>query len=171
MADDGGGLFNISLFDSEEDSSTASGAATASGDANSATQGNSKDGKRDKNFQSEAEFQAVKSQYRPKIENGEVSDTDNLHPERESPCSRHGSPLGFQIWSTVKLPLGDSVSKPEAQTLIHAVEELYFFGRYDEAAAFIHRILDGTRPAAGLDDDTKDLLRLYEDKCRKKAAK
>ncbi|KAG4217103.1 hypothetical protein PC116_g34416, partial [Phytophthora cactorum] len=34
------------------------------------------------------------------------------------------------IWKTIKLPLGPGrVPKPEAQALLHAVEELYFFRR------------------------------------------
>ncbi|RYP43721.1 hypothetical protein DL768_009744 [Monosporascus sp. mg162] len=97
--------------------------------------------------QSEEAFQAVKKSYRVKVENGE-------------------------IWSTIKLPLGPRrVSKPEAQAVLHAVEELYFFRRYAEGAAFVHRVLDdcgGGGGTPGLDDDTKDLLLYYEKKCVEK---
>ncbi|RYP68540.1 hypothetical protein DL771_006617 [Monosporascus sp. 5C6A] len=95
--------------------------------------------------QSEEAFQAVKKSYRVKVENGE-------------------------IWSTIQLPLGPRrVSKPEAQALLHAVEELYFFRRYAEGAAFARRVLnDCGGDAPGLDDDTRDLLRYYEKKCVEK---
>ncbi|RYP83836.1 hypothetical protein DL770_005306 [Monosporascus sp. CRB-9-2] len=97
--------------------------------------------------QSEEAFQAVKKSYRVKVENGE-------------------------IWSTIKLPLGPrKVSKPEAQALLHAVEELYFFRRYAEGAAFVRRVLDdcgGGGGGPGLDDDTRGLLRYYEKKCVEK---
>ncbi|RYP31949.1 hypothetical protein DL767_005490 [Monosporascus sp. MG133] len=96
--------------------------------------------------QSEEAFQAVKKSYRVKVENGE-------------------------IWSTIKLPLGPRrISKPEAQALLHAVEELYFFRRYAEGAAFVRRVLDdcGGGGAPGLDDDTRDLLLYYEKKCVEK---
>ncbi|RYP65902.1 hypothetical protein DL769_006188 [Monosporascus sp. CRB-8-3] len=95
--------------------------------------------------QSEEAFQAVKKSYRVKVENGE-------------------------IWSTIRLPLGRRrVSKPKAQALLHAVEELYFFRRYAEGAAFVRRVLnDGDGGGPGLDDDTRDLLRYYEKKCVEK---
>ena len=56
--DDGldSGLFNIALSDSEESSSTPKEAKSRA----------------EKTAQSEADFQAVKATYRPKIENGEV---------------------------------------------------------------------------------------------------
>ncbi|RYO85245.1 hypothetical protein DL766_000111 [Monosporascus sp. MC13-8B] len=94
--------------------------------------------------QSEEAFQAVKNSYRVKVENGE-------------------------IWSTIKLPLGPRrVSKPEAQALLHAVEELYFFRRYAEGAAFVRRVLDDGGGVPELDGDTRDLLRYYEKKCVEK---
>ncbi|KAJ9130057.1 hypothetical protein NKR19_g10053 [Coniochaeta hoffmannii] len=58
----------------------------------------------ERNAQSEEDFWKLKSTYRVKVENGE-------------------------IWKRVQLPLGDKVSKPAAQELVHAVEELYFFRR------------------------------------------
>lgn len=84
-----------------------------------------------------------------------------------------------QIWRTINLPLdpgaGAAVTKPEAQALLHAVEELYFFRRYGEGAAFVRRVLngdgdgDGDRSgdgaAPGLDEDTRKMLRYYETRC------
>lgn len=63
-----------------------------------------------------------------------------------------------------------SVPKQEAQELLHAVEELYFYRRYDEAVAFVGRVLegrdgDGDGVALLLDGDVRDVLRSYEAKC------
>ncbi|KAI3326323.1 hypothetical protein HD806DRAFT_532970 [Xylariaceae sp. AK1471] len=79
--------------------------------------------------QSEAEFQEVKRTYHVKVEDGE-------------------------IWKTVQLPLGPRVSKPEAQALQHAVEELYFFRRFSEGARFARSVLDDDAGAGKLDEDT-----------------
>ncbi|KAI0012661.1 hypothetical protein F4779DRAFT_614385 [Xylariaceae sp. FL0662B] len=102
--------------------------------------------------QSEEAFEAVRRTYRAKVENGE-------------------------IWKTIKLPLGPHVSKPEAQALLHAVEELYFFRRYAEGARFVTAVLGTTTAAAaadadaaaGLDEDTRRLLRYYEKRCNERA--
>ncbi|KAI0182372.1 hypothetical protein EV127DRAFT_449698 [Xylaria flabelliformis] len=93
--------------------------------------------------QSEAEFQEVKRTYHVKIENGE-------------------------IWKTVQLPLSPQVSKPEVQTLLHAVEELYFFRRFSEGAQFARSVIDDDSGAGKLDEDTLKTLLYYEKKCRDK---
>ncbi|KAI1763813.1 hypothetical protein GGR53DRAFT_344450 [Hypoxylon sp. FL1150] len=101
----------------------------------------------DRTAQSEEEFQAVRKAYVVKVENGEV-------------------------WKSVELPLGTGrVSKPEAQALLHAVEELYFFRRYAEGARFVRTVLDEGQTGdgvPGLDDETRKLLRYYEEKCNEK---
>ncbi|KAK4121343.1 hypothetical protein N657DRAFT_692413 [Parathielavia appendiculata] len=115
---------------------------------------------------SQEAFQALKQSYRPKVENG------NIH-------------------KTIPLPLPDSptpLSKPEAQALLHAAEELYFFRQYSQAVDFIRRILDGdgggkgtregveeegrenrARKGSGgsgrIDDETSRLLRYYLARC------
>ncbi|ROW00833.1 hypothetical protein VMCG_06531 [Cytospora schulzeri] len=122
------GLFNISISDSEgEDVDISHGFAQAS--------------KADRKGQSEAQFQIVKRDYRPKVENGEINK------------------------SVISLPLGagQKVPKQEAQELLHAVEELYFFRRYDEAVAFVGKVLDDGED--GLEPDFRDVLRVYERKC------
>lgn len=57
---------------------------------------------------------------------------------------------------------------------MHAVEELYFYRRYDEAVAFVRKVLgdrgDGVDMAGGLDDESRALLRTYEGKCIDKMA-
>lgn len=125
------GLFNISISGSEgddgDDVDTSHGFAQG------------KSNKADRKGQSEAQFQVVKRDYRPKVENGEIS-------------------------KSVSLPLpGQRVPKQEAQELLHAVEELYFCGRYDEAVRFLGDVLDGRED--GLDADLRDVLRTYEKKC------
>lgn len=65
------GLFNISISDSEEDDvDTSHGIA------------NSKKSREDRTGQSEDAFQAVKREYRAKVENGEVS--SSFHHQRSS---------------------------------------------------------------------------------------
>ncbi|KAI0179524.1 hypothetical protein GGR52DRAFT_570405 [Hypoxylon sp. FL1284] len=135
------GLFGIHLSDSED-------GARANGDAEPAEGAPPKrDDRRvssDRTAQSEEEFEAVRKGYVVKVENGE-------------------------IWKTIKLPLGTGrISKPDAQALLHAVEELYFFRRYAEGARFVRAVLgesNGSSSAPGLDDDTGKLLRYYEKRC------
>ncbi|KAJ4395911.1 hypothetical protein N0V93_000127 [Gnomoniopsis smithogilvyi] len=96
---------------------------------------------RDRTGQTEDEFQAVKRAYRPKVDNGE-------------------------IWKSIQVPLGQrKVSKQEGQELLHAVEELYFYKRFDEAVAFIGRVFEGAPDAQGLDGEVREMLRAYERKC------
>ncbi|KAI0099380.1 hypothetical protein F4814DRAFT_112840 [Daldinia grandis] len=139
------GLFSIQLSDSEDGSNgseSAEGTRPKKGEASTPV---------DRTAQSEEEFQAVRREYRVKVENG-------------------------QIWKTIQLPLGSGrVSKPEAQALLHAVEELYFFRRYAEGAKFARAILGGNESKgideegpSGLDEDTKKLLRHYENKCNER---
>lgn len=75
----------------------------------------------------------------------------------------------MKIWKSIAVPLGQrKVSKQEGQELLHAVEELYFYQRFDEAVAFISRIFEGADDVSGLDGDVKDVLRMYERKCTAK---
>ncbi|KAK7746304.1 hypothetical protein SLS53_002263 [Cytospora paraplurivora] len=112
------GLFNISISDSEEDDVDVSHGIAQGG------------GKRDRTGQSEAQFEAVKRDYRAKLENGE------------------------------------KLTKQEAQELLHAVEELYFYRRYEEAVAFVGRVFEGVGAGEGLERDVRDLLKTYEKKCQ-----
>ena len=51
------------------------------------------------------------------------------------------------------------------QAVLHAVEELYFFRRLDEALVFLAEVLRG---AEGLADGDRGLLEAYQLRCRKK---
>ncbi len=147
------GLFNIAISDDE----TPSGST----DTGSARNGNDAPAPRaDRNAQSEAEYLALKKEYRPKVDNGEVS-------LRKPCCVNRRTYRTRKIWRTIKLPFGEVVPKPAAQELLHAVEELYYFRRFEEAAALVQKVfVEGNGDA--LDRDTKDLLRVYETRCLSK---
>ncbi|KAK0754697.1 hypothetical protein B0T18DRAFT_425047 [Schizothecium vesticola] len=138
------GLLGIALSDSE--SSDAEICSTPHPTTTTTTT-NGPASRADRTALSEEAFQSLKATYTPKLENGE-------------------------IWATISLPVSASVNKPEAQELAHAVEELYFLRRWDEAVAFIQRVM---APGTGegetrLDEGTKQLLRHYESRCRERAS-
>lgn len=55
----------------------------------------------------------------------------------------------------------------DIQEVLHAVEELYYFRRFQEAIDFAAEILQGESRAV-LDQDSLQLLEKYETKCRAK---
>jgi hypothetical protein len=57
----------------------------------------------------------------------------------------------------------DNPSKPESLTILHAVEELYFFKRYDEALKVVEDALQGK-----LIEDFRKTLEDYRMRCQKK---
>lgn len=65
----------------------------------------------------------------------------------------------------MKLPLTAGTPKLHVQEIIHAVEELYFFRKYDEAVKFVDQVLYGSK---GLDDETQELLSTYKEKAQQK---
>lgn len=66
----------------------------------------------------------------------------------------------------MEVPLGPrKVPKHEGHELLHAVEELYFFRRFEEAVSFVGKIFDGEAGGEGLDRDVRDVLKTYERKC------
>ncbi|KAK3351942.1 hypothetical protein B0H65DRAFT_140348 [Neurospora tetraspora] len=105
--------------------------------------------KADRTALSEEAFQELKRTYRVKVENGEIHTT-----------------LPFPLGSlTPSGPSGQrTINKPEAQEILHAVEELYFFRRYEEAVALIQKIWEDAGEEL-FDRDTTGLLRLYETRC------
>jgi len=90
-----------------------------------------------RDFQSEEDFQRQRAQWKPKIEVGE-------------------------LWKTLKLPI-DNPSKPESQIILHAIEELYFFRRYEEALKIVGEALKGK-----LIPDFRKTLEDYRTRCQKK---
>ncbi|TVY34071.1 hypothetical protein LOCC1_G007340, partial [Lachnellula occidentalis] len=87
-----------------------------------------------RDFQSEEDFQRQRAAWRPKIETGE-------------------------LWKTLQLPI-DNPSKPESQTILHAIEELYFFRKYEEAGQVIAKVLNGQ-----LDAGFRKVVVAYEKRC------
>jgi hypothetical protein len=57
-------------------------------------------------------------------------------------------------------------SKPESQTILHAIEELYFLRCYAEAEKLTSKALEGQ-----LQDDFRATLQDYLARCRAKLAK
>ncbi|KGQ09642.1 hypothetical protein BBAD15_g5026 [Beauveria bassiana D1-5] len=82
--------------------------------------------------QSEEAFQAVRKTYVTKVQNGD-------------------------IYKHIKLPLQSGASNLDIQEVLHAVEELYFFRRYNEAIDFAAQVLQGESRAA-LDSDSLQVL-------------
>ncbi|EHA48402.1 hypothetical protein MCOR27_001249 [Pyricularia oryzae] len=102
--------------------------------------------RQDKLRQTEEAFQALKATYSPKIQNGDIQHQ-----------------ISFPL--TPASSTTTTVSKMLSQDLVHAVEELYFYRRYAEAAEFAGRVL--AQPEV-LDADTRTLLTRYQERCRLK---
>ncbi|KAL6864064.1 hypothetical protein J3F83DRAFT_187109 [Trichoderma novae-zelandiae] len=115
-------LFNIQVSDSEEDKTEKKSRRTG---------------------QSEDDFQAVKSAYHAKVENG------NIH-------------------ETITLPLGPDANKQHVQEVIHAAEELYFFRRYQHVIDLVSKVLAIQGDKGGLDEESRQLLSMYQSRCRQK---
>ncbi|KAL9097348.1 MAG: hypothetical protein Q9165_000775 [Trypethelium subeluteriae] len=108
-----------------------------------------------RDYQSEADFQAVKASYRPKIENGE------LYKSLSLPSSTTSSDEVKQKTRQEK--------KRDLEALSAAVAELYFFKRYGEALEILHRVLGEGRQEYGIEiEEGKERERLerWREKCR-----
>ncbi|KAL7969623.1 hypothetical protein HDV63DRAFT_377314, partial [Trichoderma sp. SZMC 28014] len=93
--------------------------------------------------QTEDEFQAVKNTYRAKVENGNIQ-------------------------QTITLPLEPGANKQHVQEVLHAAEELYFFRRYQEVVDLVSRVLTPEGDKGGLDEETRQILSIYQSRCRQK---
>ena len=71
----------------------------------------------------------------------------------------------MKLWKTLQIPI-DHPSKPESQTILHAIEELYFFQRYEEAGEVIARVLKGK-----LDAGFRKVVVGYEQRCKARISK
>ena len=74
-----------------------------------------------------------------------------------------------QLWRDISLPITGNASKPQAQEVLHAIEELYFFRRYAEGASCARKVLDTSSDA--LDNENRAAVALYEEKCLEKIRK
>lgn len=68
----------------------------------------------------------------------------------------------YKIWKTLSLPI-DNPSKPQAQTILHAIEELYFFGKYQEAERLSKQALKGR-----LEEGFRKTVAEYKERCEAK---
>ncbi|KAK2593881.1 hypothetical protein QQS21_008401 [Conoideocrella luteorostrata] len=100
--------------------------------------------KADRTGQTEDEFQVVKQNYQARVENGEIH--------------KH-----------VQLPLQPGINKMRTQEVIHAVEELYFHRRYQDGVDLVNRAF-GNCGAEAIDNDSRQLLETYREKCQQKVA-
>ncbi|PBP19372.1 hypothetical protein BUE80_DR009888 [Diplocarpon rosae] len=88
-----------------------------------------------RDFQSEEDFQRQLREWRPKVERGD-------------------------LYKTLNLPI-NSPSKPTSQTILHAIEELYFYRRFAEAKRVTEEALRGT----GLVGEFRGVLEGYLERC------
>ena len=63
------------------------------------------------------------------------------------------------MYKTIQLPI-DNPSKHETQTILHAVEELYFCREFDRAISFVDEALKGN-----LVEDMEKMLKGYKERC------
>jgi hypothetical protein len=141
MEDEYGGLLNIE-FSSEDEAGTESE-------------------KVPRDFQSEEDFQRQRAEWKPKIEVGEVRLCLLFWHLCLFLANKAENPVQ-QLWKTLKLPV-DNPSKPESQTILHAIEELYFFKRYQEALKIVQEALNGE-----LISEFRKTLEDYKARCQNK---
>jgi len=91
-----------------------------------------------RDFQSEEDFQRQRQEWKPKSETGE-------------------------LWKSLALPI-ENPSKPQAQSILHAIEELYFFRRYEEARKVAGECLE----SRSLIPDLRQALMDYKKRCEDK---
>ncbi|KAI9796911.1 MAG: hypothetical protein M1835_002752 [Candelina submexicana] len=88
-----------------------------------------------RDVQSEADFLKQKTSWKPKVETGE-------------------------IWKTLEYLPSKIRFKPEGQTLLHAIEELFYNRKYTEAVKLADKALSCT-----LDGDLRKHILTYKDRC------
>jgi hypothetical protein len=69
------------------------------------------------------------------------------------------------LWKTLKFPV-DNPSKPDSQTILHAIEELYFFRRYEEARKVADDVLRGV-----LNEEFRRVVAGYKERCEAELSK
>jgi hypothetical protein len=84
-------------------------------------------------------------------------------------CIHPNAASNLKIAASLKLPLRPDASKPVVQEAIHAVEELYFFRRFDESINLVDKLLaerpDGKSP---FDSESTRILQRYRSNCESK---
>jgi len=67
-----------------------------------------------------------------------------------------------EIWKTLNLPI-DNPTKQQVQTILHAIEELYFQRRYKEARGVAEEALRGQLGA-----EVRGVVDGYRERCERK---
>ena len=133
MEDEDGGLFNIEV-----------GSVDSADDAE----------KIPRDFQSEEDYLRQKKEWKVKSEDGEVCVLLGV--------MNCGMLIFWQIWKSLKLPI-DNPTKPQSQTILHAIEELYFYRRYEEARNVACEVLKGR-----LNEGFRGVVEGYRGNCEAK---
>ncbi|KAL2269119.1 hypothetical protein VTJ83DRAFT_3965 [Remersonia thermophila] len=146
-------LLSLNLSDSEPDEAAAP--ATAASGSASLTRA-------ERTALSEEAFQELKRTYRPKVENGDLYQSVPLplhynthNPESASASAAGASSSSTTATTTTTTTTATPLTKPEAQALLHAVEELYFFKRYEAAVEFLRGVLGQEEGEDGLESGPK----------------
>ncbi|KAK4148001.1 uncharacterized protein C8A04DRAFT_23793 [Dichotomopilus funicola] len=139
-------LLALDLSDSEPDEA-ALPADTPSSTSNPTTE--HRPTRAERSALSEEAFQSLKKTYLPKIENGEI------HTHVLSLVTSPSSSPPPSSPPAEPTPL----TKPEAQDLLHAAEELYFFKRYAEAVNFLQTVLNHTDSGDSVNNELGDKAR------------
>lgn len=72
--------------------------------------------------------------------------------------------MSTQIHKSINSPLPSGAKKQDLQEILHAVEELYWMRKYHDARNFARKALE----TDALDQDSRQLLIAYEEKCQRK---
>ncbi|ELR01897.1 hypothetical protein VC83_03941 [Pseudogymnoascus destructans] len=87
-----------------------------------------------RDFQSQEDYEAQKASWKPTVDNGE-------------------------LYKTLDLPINNP-SKQQFQTIIHAIEQLYFYDDFREASELAEKALEGD-----LEADYKKTIESYHVRC------
>jgi len=71
------------------------------------------------------------------------------------------------MYEHVEVPLRPGANKMRTQEVIHAVEELYFHRKFQQAIDLVDRAFDHNGEAS-VDNDSRQLLTTYREKCQRR---
>ncbi|KAH6627092.1 hypothetical protein B0J18DRAFT_478080 [Chaetomium sp. MPI-SDFR-AT-0129] len=141
-------LLALNLSDSEPDEAARPADTPSSSTPNPTTE--HRPTRAERSALSEEAFQFLKRTYLPKIENGEIHTHVLSLVTSPPPPSSSSSP------SPPTSAEPTTLTKPEAQDLLHAAEELYFFKRYAEAVNFLQTVLNHTDSGDSVNNEPGD---------------
>jgi hypothetical protein len=104
-----------------------------------------------RDHQSQEDYEAQKSSWKPIIEKGEVSIQDL--------CVQFLHLMIYQLYKDLNLPISNP-SKQQFQIIMHAIEQLYFYRRYREASDLAGKALQGE-----LAEDHRRAIASYQARC------